>query len=234
MRAASFYGHSYALCRRSDTCAEKGKLASLLFGSKAVIYTFRRVARELQSYGRIPFLFRWRIMKALQQGFTLIELMIVVAIIGILAAVALPAYQNYTARAKMSEVMLAATACRTTVTETVQSITGTLPGPGMWGCESRTGVAVSQYVNSLQTNGDGEIRVVITGINAVVNGMAIIMKPYSDGAATTAITGTTSAGSTIAAWNCGPDPSNGVDISNFVPGPCRNAFTSTGGHAAGT
>ncbi|HET7672239.1 MAG TPA: prepilin-type N-terminal cleavage/methylation domain-containing protein, partial [Burkholderiales bacterium] len=49
-------------------------------------------------------------MKRIQQGFTLIELMIVVAIIGILAAVALPAYQDYTVRAKMSEVMLAASA----------------------------------------------------------------------------------------------------------------------------
>ena len=57
----------------------------------------------------------------LQQGFTLIELMIVVAIIGILAAVALPAYQDYTKRAKMSEVVLAASACRTTITEVYQS-----------------------------------------------------------------------------------------------------------------
>ncbi|HWQ38146.1 MAG TPA: prepilin-type N-terminal cleavage/methylation domain-containing protein, partial [Burkholderiales bacterium] len=60
-------------------------------------------------------------MKAVQKGFTLIELMIVVAIIGILAAVALPAYQDYTARSKMSEVILAASACRTSITETVQS-----------------------------------------------------------------------------------------------------------------
>jgi len=62
-----------------------------------------------------------KIRKQLQQGFTLIELMIVVAIIGILAAVALPAYQDYTLRAKVSEVLLAASSAKNNVAEYAQT-----------------------------------------------------------------------------------------------------------------
>src|SRR5579859_1182929 len=128
-------------------------------------------------------------MKAVQKGFTLIELMIVVAIIGILAAVALPAYQDYTARAKMSEAILAASACRTSVTETAQSAP-TLPTAGNWGCESSaSGVAanggkVSKYVLKIETNSGtdampGTIKVTVTNINTLSNGMAILLVPSS-------------------------------------------------------
>ena len=68
-------------------------------------------------------------LKSIQKGFTLIELMIVVAIIGILAAVALPAYQDYTIRARTSELILAASAARTSVTEAAQGL-NTLTGSG--------------------------------------------------------------------------------------------------------
>jgi type IV pilus assembly protein PilA len=104
--------------------------------------------------------------KRLQQGFTLIELMIVVAIIGILAAVALPAYQDYTIRAKMSEVILALSACRTSITEVYQS-GGSPPAPNGWGCEAAT--ASSKYVNGVSSDANGLVTAAVQGIAAAVD-----------------------------------------------------------------
>jgi type IV pilus assembly protein PilA len=80
----------------------------------------------------------------LQQGFTLIELMIVVAIVGILAAIALPAYQDYVIRSKLSEAEAALAACKTSVAEYTSTHGGTLPPTVVEaGCSQTT----TQYVN---------------------------------------------------------------------------------------
>ncbi|HJV68887.1 pilin [Ideonella sp.] len=140
-------------------------------------------------------------MKRVQQGFTLIELMIVVAIIGILAAVALPAYQDYTNRAKVSEIILAADKCKTSVAEYYQTMEK-LPADGTAaGCDTQK----TQYVASLGV-ADGVITVT-SAIGAVAGDY--VLKPTPGATVNDPLEWTcnAAAGSTIA--------------EKFLPANCR-------------
>lgn len=154
-----------------------------------------------------------------QQGFTLIELMIVVAIIGILAAVALPAYQDYTVRAKMSEVILAADTCKTAITEASQTGLRTAPAGNDFGCENPTPASgVSQYVASVATNANGVITVKAQGINSTVNGEGITLTPQVNGAAAATADFTSSTNQAVTGWVCGP---TSTAIGKYLPASCR-------------
>jgi len=158
-------------------------------------------------------------MKRMQQGFTLIELMIVVAIIGILAAVALPAYQDYTIRAKMSEVILAMSACRTSITEVYQS-GGTGPGINNWGCE---GGVQSKYVAGIATSANGVVTATVQGISSQVNGSVVSLAPLAGNSSTLAIAvGTPSnMGEGLFGWRCGSPTDLTTVSAKFLPGSCR-------------
>lgn len=163
--------------------------------------------------------------RSIQKGFTLIELMIVVAIIGILAAVALPAYQDYTKRAKMSEVVLAASACRTSITELYQSGSASnAPGANGWGCEAGAGTSnasvTTKYVSAINTSADGKITVTIQGFNdSNIDTKKVDLTPLAS--AGTAAVFATNVGSALFGWKCGPSSATPVP-AKFLPGSCRD------------
>ncbi|MBQ9578729.1 MAG: pilin [Ottowia sp.] len=150
-------------------------------------------------------------MKSLQKGFTLIELMIVVAIIGILAAIALPAYQDYVARTQMSEAMTLASGQKAAVTETWANY-GTVPGNNQEaGVASPTQIK-GKYVESTNILSEGRIKATLRGAGYTakpINGKYLMLTP-------TFSTGTGDDGGS-AEWSCSANVAN-----RYLPAACRS------------
>lgn len=150
-------------------------------------------------------------MKAVQKGFTLIELMIVVAIVGILAAVALPAYQDYTARAQVAELMALADGAKLAVAETYQT-TGTLPGTS---AAAGYNGAVGKYTASVAIGANGVITATgATTAAAGVKGSTITLIPAADATTKNLV------------WSCG-----GTITDQYRPSSCRTAAAPAAGGA---
>lgn len=158
-----------------------------------------------------------------QSGFTFIELMAVVAIIGILTVLVMPGIKNYTMRAKVSEAILALTNCRTSVSEIYQS--GSPIPPNSWGCD--TGHK-SQYVDSIEVvphpvDGEGVIRVFTSAIlgDSRTAIKYITLAPLSrSGAPMTS----DDSGTAVYRWRCG-NTVDGTDLTDlaFLPSSCRGS-----------
>lgn len=154
-------------------------------------------------------------MKTMQKGFTLIELMIVVAIIAILAAIAVPAYQNYIIRSKVSEAISAIDMARTAVSETFQT-TGVVPGQNVSaGLPATAGSVASKYVSNLQVSTGGVITANIQGTNSDADGKTVIYVPYEGNATTKLASAANYSGPIV--WKC----EGSTVATKYLPAICR-------------
>ena len=153
--------------------------------------------------------------------------MIVVAIIGILAAVALPAYQNYTVKARVSEVILAASSCRSTITDMVQNSPLANMGTAL---ASSCNIAATKMVASGSADANGVITVVGNETNlggeTTATANSITLTPMMSGAGTAtdvAFVASTDGMKTIEGWKCGPAATNPMP-NKYLPGSCQGTY----------
>ena len=150
-----------------------------------------------------------------QAGFTIVELMIVIMVIGVLAAIVLPNVRTNAARARMSEAILALTPCKNAVAELYNS-GGDPPGAGNWGCEITSNA--SKYVDSISTKDPGPvIKVSLRGFSDLrIDTMDLTLMPLDN-------TGSppSGPGSAVRTWRCG-SAADGTQVpAQYLPASCR-------------
>ena len=154
-----------------------------------------------------------------QAGFTLVELIVTVAITAVLGSIAIAQMRDFTRRAKISELVMIVSKCRTAVSENYP-VLDRPPAAGTWGCESST--PLSPYSGAMQTSVDGAIRISIANLDGLVNGQHVYLVPvHSDGV--TPMNTTTDLGRPVRNWACGSD---WQPVRNSLPSNCHTDTTA--------
>ncbi len=157
-----------------------------------------------------------------KKGFTLIEFIVVIVIVGLLSAVAVPTYQSYITRAKISELLLAASSCRNSITEKVQSSSSSnISNVIEKSCASST----NKNIKNIIINLNGVITILadeneLEPLTNMTNTLTLV--PIQTGI--TPLSGTTDGGKLVAGWRCGETADGTTIPAKYLPSSCKGNY----------